>query len=81
MYSEDICQAHNVLGSEDIWRPHDEFRRSATLGVESEAGTPEPMGQGGAIAPLAFSSRGARGAKVPFSKNITLTKSKYLKKR
>ena len=27
----------------------------------------------GAIAPLAFSSRGARGAKVPFSKNITLT--------
>ena len=34
--SEDICQAHNVLGSEDICQPHDEFRRSATLGVESD---------------------------------------------
>jgi hypothetical protein len=43
-----------------------------------DAGT---YGARGAIAPLAFSSRGARGAKVPFSKNITLTKSKYLKKR
>ena len=38
-------------------------------------------GARGAIAPLAFSSRGARGAKVPFSKNITLTKFKYVKKR
>ena len=43
-----------------------------------DAGT---YGARGAIAPLAFSSRGARGAKVPFSKNITLKKSKYFKKR
>ena len=51
-----------------------------TGGMNEEFRDAETYWARGAIAPLAFSSRGARGAKVPFSKNITLTKFNYFKK-
>ena len=53
------------------------LRQTIIINMTRDAGT---YGARGAIAPLPFLV-GARGAKVPFSKNITLTKSKYFKKR